>query len=120
MSMPHPRTMLIPFGVVICVSRSGSHSTIDIYSAKTEIEKLHPALVGLGTVITSHDDLPPSGIYKTAGPASVIARKSIEVHKKHKAYMVEKSKKSTLKKLVPATDFDKPMKEGWFYWLEPA
>jgi hypothetical protein len=25
-----------------------------------------------------------------------------------------------LKKLVPVGDFDKPMKAGWYYWLEPA
>jgi hypothetical protein len=112
--------MFIPFGVVVMASKSGTHSKVDIYSSKTQIEKLHPALAGLGTVITTNDDLPSSGIYKSSEPPAVIARRSIKVHKKHKAYMVQKSKKKTLKKLVPVGDFDKPMKAGWYYWLEPS
>jgi hypothetical protein len=120
MAMPHPRVLMIPFGAVILVSKSGSHSTVDIYSTKTLIEKLHPALAGLGTVITTNDDLPAAGIFKSSGPPPVIAKRSIKVHKKHKAYMVHKPTKTMSKKLVPSPDFDKPMKTGWYYWLEPA
>jgi hypothetical protein len=120
MAMPHPRVLMIPFGAVILVSKTGAHATIDIYSTKKAIEKLHPALAGLGTVITTNDDLPSTGIYKTSGPPAVIAKKSIKVHKKHKAYMVPKTVKKAAKALVPAGDFTKPMKHGWYYWLEPA
>jgi hypothetical protein len=119
MSMPHPRVLMIPFGAVILVSKTGAHATVDIYSTKKAIEKLHPALAGLGTVITTNDDLPAVGIYKSTGPPAVIAKKTINVNKKHKAYMVEKAAKKASKKLVPAPDFTKPMKHGWFYWLEP-
>ena len=120
MAMPHPRVLMIPFGAVILVSKAGSHATIDIYSTKKAIEKLHPALVGLGTVITTNDDLSGAGIYKSTGPPAVIAKKTIKVNKKHKAYMVPKTLKAAAKKLVPAADFSKPMKHGWYYWLEPA
>ena len=120
MAMPHPRVMMIPFGAVIFVSKAGNHYRVDIHTTKTHIEKLHPALVGLGSVIANNDDLPPSRYYTTAGPPAVIARKTIEVHKTHKAYMVEKADKKALKALVPIADFDKPVKSGWFYWLEPA
>lgn len=119
MAMPHPRVFLIPFGAVVIVSNTGSHSRVDIYSTKTAIEKLHPVFVGLGTVITTNDDLPAAGIYKSAGSPPVIAKKTIKVHKQHKAFMVEKAKQKAPKKLVSASEFDKPMKTGWYYWLEP-
>jgi hypothetical protein len=120
MSMPHPRVLMIPFGAVVLLSKTGAHATVDIYSTKKAIEKLHPALAGLGTVISINDDLPAAGIYKSTGPPAVIAKKTIKVLKKHKAYMVEKAVKAAAKKLVPAADFSKPMKHGWYYWLEPA
>jgi hypothetical protein len=120
MAMPHPRVLMIPFGAVVLVSKTGAHATVDIYSTKKAIEKLHPALASLGTVITKNDDLPSSGIYKSIGPPAVIAKKTIKVNKNHKAYMVPKAVKMASKKLVPAGDFSKPMKHGWYYWLEPA
>jgi hypothetical protein len=119
MSMPHPRVLMIPFGAVILVSKTGAHATLDIYSTKKTIEKLHPALSTLGAVIAANDDLSGLGIYKTTGPPAVIAKATIKIHKKHKAYMVEKAAKKAAKKLVPAGDFAKPMKHGWYYWLEP-
>lgn len=120
MAMPHPRVLMIPFGAVILVSKTGEHATLDIYSTKKAIEKLHPALATLGTVISTNDDLPAPGIYKNTGPPAVIANKTVTVNKKHKAYMVPKAVKTAEKTLVPAGDFTKPMKHGWFYWLEPA
>ena len=110
---------MIPFGAVILVSKTGAHATVDIYASIKTIEKLHPALSALGTVITTNDDLTGTGFYKSTGPPAVIAKKTIKVHKKHKAYMVEKANKKALKKLVPASDFTKPMKAGYYYWLEP-
>ena len=120
MSMPHPRAIFLAFGAVILVSKSGKHSTLNIFTTSKHIEKLHPALSGLGTIIATNEDLPSSGVYYNPGPPAVIAKKSIKVHKKHKAYMVQKSKKSMPKMPVPAADFEKPMKQGWYYWLEPA
>jgi hypothetical protein len=111
--------MLIPFGAVISVSKTGAHTTLNIYTTKNSIEKLHPALVGLGTVITTNDDLPMPSIYKSTGAPAVIANETVTVHKTHKAYMVEKAAKKAPKKPVPSPDFKKPLRPGWYYWLEP-
>ena len=118
MSMPHPRAFIIPFGAVITSSKIGKHTRVEIYTDKTEIEKLHPALAGLGSVITKHDDLPPSRIVANAGAAAMLARKTIFVHKKHNAFMVKKGT-TAAKTAVPAADHEKPLKIGWYYWLEP-
>src|SRR4029077_2105227 len=119
MSMPHPRTMVIPFGAVILVSKKPKHTQVDIYTDKKQIEGLHPALVGLGAKITKNDDLPSTGIVANSGPAAVIAKRTVVVHRHERAYMVKRSTKSAKKNPVPAGDSHKPMKAGWYYWLEP-
>jgi hypothetical protein len=119
MSMPHPRTMMIPFGAVILVSKKPKHTQVDIYTDKTQIEGLHPALIGLGLKITKNDDLPSTSIVANSGPAAVIAKRTVVVHRHQRAFMVKKSTKAAKKKRVPAADFQKPMKAGWYYWLEP-
>jgi hypothetical protein len=117
MSMPHPRTMVIPFGQAVFVTQTSAGYRLETIDLAGRIK--HKGLQRIAKEILADysDDLDDGELNPNSGSPYVVASHSMAIRHHHTAYRLSMERPNAREVALTQDDLRTPMLPKFYYYI---